>query len=151
MDSARHRIIGVLTAGALIFPAGPVGAEEAVQEPAAVVVRVTGIRHPAGMLYVGICSAATFLKPTCDANQGQRVDSVSDHVFRFEDLPSGTYAVQVLHDTNGDGKMEQDQWGAPLEPTGFSRDAIGYYGPPDFESAAFAFDGKEIVISVKIR
>ena len=41
----------------------------------------------------------------------------------FSDVPPGVYAVQVLQDLNGNGKMDFDWAGLPVEPYGFSRDA----------------------------
>ncbi|ADG12233.1 DUF2141 domain-containing protein [Caulobacter segnis] len=52
-------------------------------------------------------------------------------------LPTGTYAVRVFQDVDGDGKMSKNPFGLPTEPYGFSRDAMGQMGPPTFDDAAF--------------
>ena len=52
-------------------------------------------------------------------------------------LPTGTYAVRVFQDIDGDGKMSRNPFGLPTEPYGFSRDAMGAMGPPTFDDAAF--------------
>lgn len=52
-------------------------------------------------------------------------------------LPPGTYAVRVFQDVDSDGKMGKNPFGLPIEPYGFSRDAQGSMGPPDFDAAAF--------------
>jgi uncharacterized protein (DUF2141 family) len=57
---------------------------------------------------------------------------------RFENIPYGAYALAVLHDVDGDGKMKHNPIGAPLEPVGFSSGAtVGMFGPPDFAKAKF--------------
>ena len=50
-------------------------------------------------------------------------------------LRPGSYAVAVFHDENGNGEFDQGLFGIPLEQYGFSNDARGFFGPPDFDSA----------------
>lgn len=52
-------------------------------------------------------------------------------------LAPGRYAVSVIHDQNGNGKLDSNLLGLPTEGYGFSRDARGAMGPPHFEAAAF--------------
>ncbi len=56
---------------------------------------------------------------------------------KIQALPTGTYAVRVFQDIDGDGKMSKNPFGLPTEPYGFSRDAMGAMGPPTFDEAAF--------------
>lgn len=53
------------------------------------------------------------------------------------DLPSGTYAVAAYVDNNRNGKQDKNFLGVPKEDYGFSNDARGKFGPPDFAEAAF--------------
>ena len=55
----------------------------------------------------------------------------------FKDLNAGTYAVQYYHDENNNEKMDTGTFGIPLEGYGFSNDARGFMGPPDFEDELF--------------
>ncbi len=61
-----------------------------------------------------------------------RGDSV---IIMVPNLPPGHYAVAVFHDENGNGEFDQGLFGIPLERYGFSNDARGFLGPPDFEAA----------------
>ncbi len=61
----------------------------------------------------------------------------------FEDVPAGTWAVSFIHDVNGNGDMDFGLLGWPKEPWGVSRDAPARFGPPAFDSAAFAHPGPE--------
>jgi uncharacterized protein (DUF2141 family) len=56
----------------------------------------------------------------------------------FPALPAGDYAVAAFHDRNGNGKMDSNLVGLPIERYGFSNDAAGAMGPPSFEAARFA-------------
>jgi uncharacterized protein (DUF2141 family) len=86
----------------------------------------------AGALYAG---APGWLKPQ-QAVQGQFVPATGKTTLLFRGLPPGRYAVSVYHDENGNGKLDTNPVGMPLEPTGFSRDAQGRMGPPAFDDAA---------------
>jgi uncharacterized protein (DUF2141 family) len=69
----------------------------------------------------------------------------------FVDLEPGTYAVVVLHDENGNGKMDKTVLGRPREGYGVSNNArLRTFGPPSFHDAAFVLDssGRELVIAI---
>ena len=53
------------------------------------------------------------------------------------DLPPGKYAVAAYVDGNRNGKQDKNFLGVPKESYGFSNDARGMFGPPDFAEAAF--------------
>ena len=54
----------------------------------------------------------------------------------FNDVEPGEYAVSLLHDENGNGKVDKALF-IPTEGFGFSRDAKLRLGPPRFSAAAF--------------
>lgn len=60
----------------------------------------------------------------------------------FPSVSKGTYAIKVFHDVNADGRMDTNFFGIPKEPYGFSNDAMGLFGPPSFEQAAFTVGGR---------
>lgn len=70
--------------------------------------------------------------------------------FVLEDVPAGWYAVSILHDENNNMKMESDFFGRPNEGYGFSQNARGRFGPPDFEDAAFYVTGKPLVLRIEM-
>ncbi len=59
----------------------------------------------------------------------------------FENIENGTYAIRYYHDENGNGKMDTGTFGIPKEGYGFSNNARGFMGPPDFEDMLFTVDG----------
>ncbi|WP_284878107.1 DUF2141 domain-containing protein [Brevundimonas sp. MEB006b] len=59
----------------------------------------------------------------------------------FDGLPDGDYAVRAFHDLNGDGKMNTNPFGMPVEPFAFSNNAVGNMGPASWERAKFAASG----------
>lgn len=101
-------------------------------------VEVTTKRYAeGGVLRVALCpNAASF-----DTEVGctLRVADVNSATVRvvFRDVSKGTYAIKVFHDVNADGRMDTNFIGFPKESYGFSNDAMGRFGPPAFEQAAF--------------
>lgn len=59
----------------------------------------------------------------------------------FEGLPAGDYAAKAFHDLNGDGEMNFNPFGIPVEPYAFSNNAVGNMGPASWERARFAVSG----------
>ena len=69
--------------------------------------------------------------------------------FVIRDIPAGTYAILVFHDVDSNKELNKNWIGMPKEPFGFSNDAKGKMGPPDYEDAAFKVKGDtEIVINL---
>lgn len=68
----------------------------------------------------------------------------------FENLPAGDYAVKAFHDVNGDGEMNTNPFGMPIEPYAFSNNAVGNMGPARWERARFTVSG-ETAQTISIR
>jgi uncharacterized protein (DUF2141 family) len=67
----------------------------------------------------------------------------------FENLPSGKYAVNILHDENNDGKIKKGII-LPKEGIGFSNyESIGFSNRPTFKKASFNLLGDR-GINIKI-
>lgn len=90
------------------------------------------------MLYVAIHStAADFPMRDDKAIRRSTVATGDRTILSVTDIPSGSYAVSVYADLNGNGRLDTNFIGIPNEPTGASRDATGRFGPPKFGDAAF--------------
>lgn len=59
----------------------------------------------------------------------------------FADLPEGDYGVKAFHDVNGNGRMDTNPFGQPIEPFAFSNNAVGNMGPASWDRARFAVSG----------
>lgn len=69
---------------------------------------------------------------------------------RFETLPTGNYALKVFHDVNNNGQLDVSLFGIPKEPYGFSNNAMGAFGSPNFEQCSIAFtENKTIAIRLR--
>lgn len=66
-------------------------------------------------------------------------------------LPKGrTYAISLFQDANNNGRLDTGAYGIPTEKYGFSNDAQGFMGPPDFESCAFQL-GEDTAITISLK
>ncbi len=68
----------------------------------------------------------------------------------FLDVPSGTYALAVIHDENMDGELATNWLGVPTEGYGFSSGATATMSAPSFEDASFSYDGQDLEMTIKL-
>jgi uncharacterized protein (DUF2141 family) len=70
----------------------------------------------------------------------------------FADVPAGPFAVSVFHDKDLDLELDTNVLRMPTEPYGFSRDARGTFGPPDFDEARLdLLPGEVKQVTVRVR
>jgi uncharacterized protein (DUF2141 family) len=70
--------------------------------------------------------------------RGAAVDvAATEASTRIEGLAPGTYAIKLFHDVNGNGKMDTNPFGMPIEPFAFSNSAKGHMGPATWGAAMF--------------
>ena len=80
-----------------------------------------------------------------------RIDvAAGEHSVTFEGLPAGDYGVKAFHDVNGNGRMDTNPFGMPIEPYAFSNNAVGNMGPARWDRAHFAVSG-ETTQTISIR
>ncbi len=110
-------------------------------EPAAAdfVVTVTNLRSARGQILAClVANPKAFPDCSRDAAAHKLVVPVAGTSVRldFGHVPAGTWAIAVIHDENGNGRMDKALM-MPKEGFGFSRDAPVRFGPPSFSQAAF--------------
>lgn len=100
-------------------------------------VQVKGVPSAQGRILVALYdSAANFPRPGATL-RAQAADAADPATVVFRDLPPGRYAITAFHDKNGNGQLDRNLAGIPIESFGFSNDAMPVAGPPAFEAAAF--------------
>ena len=114
-------------------------------------VRIEQVRSDRGSVLAALyASEATYMNPpTARATFKVRAHAGGvEYVFR--NLAAGQYALSVFHDENDNGVLDRNFFGIPGEGVGFSNDARGRRGPPEFAQAAFAFDGTTKTITITL-
>ncbi|MCG2739786.1 MAG: DUF2141 domain-containing protein [Syntrophaceae bacterium] len=69
----------------------------------------------------------------------------------LKDLPWGKYAVKAYHDKNANSILDKNAMGLPKEPYGFSNNARGFFGLPDYETVAFKFDQAVMTVPITVK
>jgi len=126
-------------------------------------VAIAGVHSRSGTLMLGLYdTAAGFGKAIEQStkqgllNDSTRVVGVAMRAVKgtqstvFKNLPSGSYAIIVFHDEDDNGMLDENYWGVPIEGYGFSNDAQGFLGPPNFEAAAVTVDAADRAITISL-
>lgn len=122
----------ILRAGLLLL-----AATAPLAQAADLTIRIDNVRTGSGQLMVALYdNAATFLKQPV-RSQGVPAGAGSTTVV-FHDLAPGRYGITAYHDANGNGRMDSNMMGIPVEPFAFGRNAQGHMGPPSFDDVALA-------------
>jgi uncharacterized protein (DUF2141 family) len=134
---------------ALLLPAAPASADP--PEGGAVTLNFENVRNARGMLRVCLTTNPRAF-PDCSRDSHARTLSVPATATsaRFEGLAAGTYAVSLIHDENGNGRMDMALV-MPREGFGFSRNPRIGMGPPRFDAAAFAVGTAPVSQTVRVR
>ncbi|HTG38605.1 DUF2141 domain-containing protein [Sphingomonas sp.] len=100
-------------------------------------VDLDALRNARGMVRLCLTAAADNF-PTCvdDDRAVARSVPATQSSLSYDGLPPGGYALAVIHDENGNGKLDTFM-GIPREGFGFSRNPRIAFGPPSFKSARF--------------
>jgi len=125
----RARATAVASAALLLIGAAPVASLD---------VGIDHVRSAKGMLRVCLTADAENF-PSCvdDKDAVTRNVPAATPGLRFTGLPYGNYAVAVIHDENGNSKLDTFA-GIPREGFGFSRNPPIRFGAPRFAAARFA-------------
>ncbi|WEK44240.1 MAG: DUF2141 domain-containing protein [Candidatus Sphingomonas colombiensis] len=111
----------------------------------------TNLRSDKGMVRICITIVPKNF-PACRDEQHavtRSIPAATRHL-RIEGLPAGDYAVAVIHDENGNGKLDTFA-GIPREGFGFSRNPAIGFGPPSFAAARFTLDGAGATQEIRLR
>jgi uncharacterized protein (DUF2141 family) len=127
-------------------------AAESPQPLATVEATITGVRNAKGNVLVCMTANAKAY-PDCGKDPKSRKLSLparATMTAKFEDVGPGTYAIALIHDENGNNKMDTRLF-LPKEGFGMSRNPAIRMGPPTFKSAAFAVGSEAVKLPITMR
>lgn len=107
----------------------------------AIDITIDHLRSPKGLLQLCLTASERSF-PDCDRDPAAHRMTVPAKagVARFENLPAGQYALAIVHDENGNNKLDTFA-GIPKEGIGFSRNPSFSFGPPRFSQVVFGAQG----------
>lgn len=114
-------------------------------------INVDHLRSAKGLLQLCLTAQERSF-PDCNDDPAARKLTVraKDGAARFANLPAGEYAVAIVHDENGNNKLDTFA-GIPKEGIGFSRNPSFSFGPPSFDRVLFVAQGAGTSQRVKIK
>jgi len=108
---------------------------------------ITGIESAEGHVLVALYDEAQFLRKPIKAFRLKPDKTLAG---TFGDVQPGIYAVSVVHDENGNGRLDFNAVGFPVEKYGFSNNPF-LMGPPKFDDARIEVNGVARAVPIAIR
>lgn len=145
---------------ALLFTAtAPLLAENASQatvdptQTGSITVHITGLRNLNGMVGASLYASKKGFPDTPERSYATLVKKITatEDTFVFENVPYGTYAISVLHDENGNGKMDKNFFGLPTEGCGISTNPKIGMGGPKYNDSVFTLNSKQLEMTIGMR
>ena len=132
-------------------PASGAPAAVAPAVAASIDLAITGLRSEKGDVLVCLSTDPKYF-PDCGKDAKARKIKVSatdaDNI-QIAGVKPGTYAMALIHDENGNGKMDMRLF-LPREGFGFSRNPKIGMGPPKFKSAQFTVGALDTHYAVRM-
>ena len=114
------------------------------------VIHIQGFENSKGVAKVGVFNSQENFKDSTPF-KGFNFKITNNQAGRTITLPYGEYAVKVYHDENSNNELDTMMFGIPSEDYGFSNDATGSFGPPEYKDAAFILNSPEKKITINIK
>jgi len=143
--------IPALRSTSLLLVAGLLAASASAPVFAAeLTVHLHGIRAQSGLLKVAVVDSQDGWDGKAAPVQGNGAPPQGeDASFTFKDLKPGAYAVMITHDENGNGKLDTNVMGMPLEGYGFSNNPQ-VMRKPTWDEARFEIGKDDVAIDVDL-
>lgn len=114
-------------------------------------VTISGVKEPLGIIGCALFNKeAGFTKRSSAIAVSGEKASLAGNSCVFKGLEDGTYAVAVLHDTNGNQKMDFSALGLPAEDWGMSNNVRPSFRAPTFKESSIKVGASPLTISVKL-
>jgi len=142
------RLTLVLLMAMLIFSLGYTQTEEKCN----LTVTISGFENDHGDVRLALVNSEETYKSKIPA-EDRLVSGIENNTatFKIENLDYGEYAIKVFHDEDQDGELDKTFLGLPTEAYGFSNNARGTFGPPDYDEAKFVISQKEVEMTIIVK
>ncbi|NTU58259.1 MAG: DUF2141 domain-containing protein [Chlorobiaceae bacterium] len=141
----------ISTLGLLTALTGTAFAQEDLANSGCITVNIDNLRSSDGKVGVALFKVKEgFPDKTERALEGKSIAAGDHCIVMFENVPYGTYAVSVLHDENGNGKMDKTFIGIPKEGFGTSNNPKIRMGPPSFSESKFELGKGEVTLTISM-
>ena len=116
-----------------------------------ITVTVTNISGARGDLLVGFYDTKkSFTKEPLPQSPKIDLTSGDDVTAKISGVIPGKYAIAVVHDLNGNGKLDKTVIGMPKEPLAFSVIRTIPRGKPKFDACAFEVGNEDLKMTIAL-
>lgn len=147
-DAEAINTRGEISRGA---PAAPYRALTSSEHRGRLAIAVTGVTPAVGYLLVGLYDQADDFPAAGRQRLLTVVRASANSRAVFDNLPYGQYAVAVIYDRNGNGRLDMRLGLVPKERRGFSNNPAPRFGPVDFKDSAFLLSQANQTIEIVVR
>ena len=117
------------------------------QDGRTITVTVDNVPNANGKVAFALHTKNTFMKTNAIMNLESTIKGSIATVI-FNDVKPGEYAILVLHDENGNNRMDYRENGMPLEAFGASNNVMDF-GPPQYEDVKFTVAEDDLDINIR--
>ncbi|MEI6691774.1 MAG: DUF2141 domain-containing protein [Chlorobium sp.] len=123
------------------------------KETGSIIVHIKDLRNINGMLGASLYASKKGFPDTPERSYSTLIKKITstEDTFIFENIPYGTYAISVLHDENGNGKMDKNFFGLPTEGCGISTNPKIGMGGPNYNNSVFTLNSKQMELTINTR
>lgn len=118
-------------------------------QAAELAIRIDNVESNDGRTMVALYDRAGYMKQPLQTAAVEAVAGTT--MVQFKDLAPGEYAFAIYHDANGNGRLDRNRMGMPVEMSTFSNDAQGFMGPPAFDAARLTLADAGRAVTVNMR
>ena len=117
------------------------------QDGRTITVTVDNVPNTNGKVAFALHTKNTFMKTNAIINLESTIKGNTATAI-FNDVKPGEYAILVLHDENGNNRMDYRENGMPLAAFGASNNVMDF-GPPQYEDAKFIVAEDDLDINIR--
>jgi len=99
-------------------------------------INISGLKNTKGSIVLELCDS----NEEVVAGVVQEIKSPKC-ILTVKNLPDGKYSFRYFHDENRNSELDTRYFVIPKEGFGFSNNAKGKFGPPDYEDTVFKITG----------
>jgi uncharacterized protein (DUF2141 family) len=114
-------------------------------------IHITGFDNSDGVAKVAVINSKENYETEENLFKGCNFKIENNEVIQTITLPYGEYAIKAFHDQNSNDELDTRMFGIPKERYGFSNNARGVLGPPEYEDARFILNLPEQKISIQVQ
>jgi uncharacterized protein (DUF2141 family) len=137
----KRAVWGIVFVCAAPWAVGSASAESASANAAPLgnlTVRIENVQSSGGILRLGVYDQERYPDDNSTPIIAANVAAIpGETTVTLRNIPPGIYAIEAFQDVNANDQMDTSWLGLPLEPFGFSRDAVPFLGKPSFDKVKF--------------